>query len=353
MKKVILTTGGTGGHIYPALSIADKLKEKDIDLLFVGSNRMEKDLVPQKGYSFIALDIIPFRSIKSVYKLIKSMIKAFKIVKKYKPDAIIGFGNYISIPVLLAGLLCGKKLYIQEQNSEMGMANKLFYRFCKKSFLAFDKTYEELPIKYHKKLMVTGNPLREEYYHLNRNYERENLKIGENEKLLLITGGSLGAKSINDEILRQWDRVFAEKNIRLYWATGKNNFNDINNKITKLKPNDIVKPYFDNMPNIMVASDLMICRSGALTLSEIVQLEKPSILIPLGVGGQQENAKMLGEKEAALIYENENITDAFEKALEIILNENELAKISRNLKLFKKDKAVDKIISELDIWGNN
>lgn len=354
MKKIIFTTGGTGGHIYPALAVADKLKEKDIDIVFVGSKyRMEKDLVPQGGYRFIPLDIIPFTSIVSIIKLIKSTVQALFILKREKADAVFGFGNYISVPILIGALLTRKKIYLQEQNSELGMANKLFYRWSSKTFLAFEKTYDELPQKYHSKLKVTGNPLREDFLHLDSKIEREKLKVREGEKILLITGGSQGSKNINDAVLKNWDRIFKESDIRIYWSTGKNNFEEINNQINKLKPNDVIRPYFDNMPNIMTAADLIICRAGAMAISEIIELNKPAIFIPLGAGGQKANSMMLKEKEAAYVYDNSQVEDALLKALDLILNEGELKRLKGQIKTFKEGNAVEKIVENLDIWGNN
>lgn len=222
LKKVILTTGGTGGHIYPALSVAEALRKKGVEVLFVGTSiRMEKDIVPKAGFKFIGLNIAPPRTLKNIFGYIRGVFQGIALVFKEKPDAIIGFGNYISIPVLVGGVLFGKKIYLQEQNANLGGTNKLFYRFAKKIFLAFEKTYDDIPMKYQAKCLVTGNPLREEIYSIKGQKEREKLKVEPNEKILLITGGSLGAKEINDAVLKNWDRILEDKNIRLYWATGE------------------------------------------------------------------------------------------------------------------------------------
>lgn len=354
MKKVIFTTGGTGGHIYPALAVADELKNKEVQCIFVGTiHRMEKDIVPSAGYKFIGLDVVPFNSIGGLIKLLKATYKSYKIFKEEKPDAIFGFGNYISVPMLIIALLTRTKIYLQEQNADLGMANNLFYRFSKKTFLAFEKTYDDLPQKYSNKLKVTGNPLRKEFMYLDAKTEREKLKLKDNEKLLLITGGSQGAKNINDVVLKHWEKLYKESNIRVYWSTGENHFEEINNKISKMKANDVIRPYFQNMPSIMVAADLVICRAGALTISEIIELEKPSIFIPLSLGGQEANAEMLKDKNAALVYENANVEEALLKAIEIVNNPEKLQKMKINLKSFKEGNAVQHIIENLDIWGNN
>jgi UDP-N-acetylglucosamine--N-acetylmuramyl-(pentapeptide) pyrophosphoryl-undecaprenol N-acetylglucosamine transferase len=354
MKKVLFTTGGTGGHIYPALAVADKLKEKEIESVFVGSrHRMEKEFIPKSGYRFIELDIIPFKSLKSIFKLIKCIFQSISILRREKADAIFGFGNYISVPVLVAAVILRKKIYLQEQNSELGIANRLFYRFSKKTFLAFEKTYDDLPIKYQHKLIVSGNPLRKEFLFLDEKAEREKLKVREDEKVLLITGGSQGSRDINNAVFQKWNDLFKESDIRVYWSTGKNNFEEINNKISKLKPNDVIKPYVENMPSIMTASDLIVCRAGAMAISEIIELEKPVILIPLNAGGQRANSKMLEEKSAAYVYDNKDIPEAIEKAIELIKNDVELNRLKGKIKTFKEGNAVDIIIENLDIWGNS
>ncbi|MBM6822157.1 undecaprenyldiphospho-muramoylpentapeptide beta-N-acetylglucosaminyltransferase [Fusobacterium mortiferum] len=353
LKKVILTTGGTGGHIYPALSVAEALRKKGIEVLFVGTSiRMEKDIVPKAGFKFIGLNIAPPRTLKNIFGYIRGVFQGIALVFKEKPDAIIGFGNYISIPVLVGGVLFGKKIYLQEQNANLGGTNKLFYRFAKKIFLAFEKTYDDIPMKYQAKCLVTGNPLREEIYSIKGQKEREKLKVEPNEKILLITGGSLGAKEINDAVLKNWDRILEDKNIRLYWATGEKNYDEISKSIRRAKIQDTVRPYFENMINIMAAADLVVCRAGALTISEIIQLGKPAVVIPYNSikVGQYANGKLLKDVGAALMYKNSEANLAIEKAFELLENKNELDIMKINIRNLKQENAAEKIIESLDIW---
>lgn len=353
LKKVILTTGGTGGHIYPALSVAEALRKKGVEVLFVGTSiRMEKDIVPKAGFKFIGLNIAPPRTLKNIFGYIRGVFQGIALVFKEKPDAIIGFGNYISIPVLVGGVLFGKKIYLQEQNANLGGTNKLFYRFAKKIFLAFEKTYDDIPMKYQAKCLVTGNPLREEIYSIKGQKEREKLKVEPNEKILLITGGSLGAKEINDAVLKNWDRILEDKNIRLYWATGEKNHDEISKSIRRAKIQDTVRPYFENMINIMAAADLVVCRAGALTISEIIQLGKPAVVIPYNSikVGQYANGKLLKDVGAALMYKNSEANLAIEKAFELLENKNELDIMKINIRNLKQENAAEKIIESLDIW---
>lgn len=355
LKKVILTTGGTGGHIYPALSVADELAEREVEILFVGTTtRMEKDIVPEAGYRFIGLDIYPLKNFVNILKMFVAIYNGIKIVIKEKPDAIIGFGNYISVPILLAGIILRKKIYLQEQNANIGGTNKFFYRFSRKLFLAFENSYDEIPSKYSGKLEVAGNPLRKNIMSISREVEREKLKLENGEKLILITGGSLGAKDINDAVIKLWNNFYENKKLRIYWATGEKNYEDVIKKIDKVKANDIIKPYFNNILNIMAAADLVICRAGALTISEIIELEKPSILVPYNSikVGQFQNAKILQDIEAAYVYKNSEAVAALEKGLKIIENQSVLDNMKSKVKSLKKRDAAQEIADEIDIWGD-
>ena len=352
MKKVIITTGGTGGHIYPALSVAKELRKREVEIIFVGSSsRMEKEMVPREGFKYVGLNISPLNSFSKMIKLIKTVSKAIKIISKEKPDAVIGFGNYISFPIVFSAILMGKKVYLQEQNASIGLVNKLFYRFVKKTFLAFEKTYEDVPIKYQSKFKVTGNPLREEIYNIVSLEEKERLNI-KKEKVILITGGSLGAQSINEGILKNWHLFIEHPNIRIYWATGKNNYNEIIKKLQGRIKGHVIKPYFDNMISIMSASDLVICRAGALTISELIELEKPAIIIPYDYVGQFENAEVLENEGAGKIYSNEELDLAIKHIFELADNEEKIEKMKKSYKKLKKGNATNRILEEIDIWRN-
>ena len=196
--------------------------------------------------------------------------------------------------------------------------------------------------------------MREGIYSIDRNTERESLKVEEGEKILVITGGSLGAKSINNAVLNEWDKLKEEKNIRIYWATGKTHYDEIFDKIEKRSMKDIIKPYFDNLINIMAAADLVICRAGALTISELIELSKPSVLIPYNSVkvGQYENAVMLEEREGALVFDNNEADEAVRTAIELIKNDDQLHKMKLRIKALRNANATESIINSLDIWRN-
>ena len=331
MEKVVFTTGGTGGHIYPALSIAKKVREKGIDTLFIGTkHRMEKDIVPKENFRFIGLDVLPLRSIKSVFKMMKATMDTIKLLKKEKPTKIIAFGNYITIPVLVAANVLRIPYYLQEQNHTMGQANKWFYKGAKKVFVAF------------------GNPLREEFYGKNKAEERKKLNIKDDEKVILVIGGSLGAKNINEAILKKWKTLSSDGEIRLFWATGKDNYEASTYRIRDFGT-AVVEPYFENVPELMAASDIVICRAGASTISELIQLEKPSVLIPYDFVGQKENADVLEYVNGAKIFTNETAEEAIDEALSIVGQASMLEFMSENVRTLKKGNSAEIIVNEMGL----
>ena len=349
MEKVVFTTGGTGGHIYPALSIAKKVREKGIDTLFIGTkHRMEKDIVPNEDFRFVGLDVLPLKSVKSGFKMIAAIINAIKLLKKEKPTKIVAFGNYITIPVLIAANVLKIPYYLQEQNRTMGQANKWFYKGARKIFVAFENTLENVKEKYKHKFVVTGNPLREEFYKKNKQEERKKLDIKEDEKVILVIGGSLGAKNINEAIVKKWKTITEDNRIKLFWATGKDNYETSTYKIRNFGT-AVVEPYFENVPDLMAAADIVICRAGASTISELIQLEKPSVLIPYDFVGQKENADVLEYANGAKIFTNETVEKAIDEALSIVRQPSMLEFMSENVKTLKKGNSAEIIVKEMEI----
>lgn len=230
----------------------------------------------------------------------------------------------------------------------MGQANKYFYKWARKVFIAFENTLNHIPEKYKTKFVVTGNPLREEFYTKDKNEERKNLEIGEDEKVILVIGGSLGAKSINEAVIKNWEKIISDEKIKLFWGTGKDNFEEDTYRMKNFG-NSVVKPYFNNVADIMSASDLVICRAGASTISELIQLEKPSILIPYDFVGQKENADVLEYVNGAKIFTNETADKAVEEALNLVKQDEMLEFMKENIEKLKKGNASDTIIEEMGL----
>ncbi|WP_073507585.1 undecaprenyldiphospho-muramoylpentapeptide beta-N-acetylglucosaminyltransferase [Streptobacillus notomytis] len=347
MSKILITTGGTGGHIYPALSLAEKLENKGHELVFMGTcHRMEKDIVPERGYKFYGLDILPIRSIIGIIKLFKGIYDARKILKKEKIDYVIGFGNYISLPALLAAKTLKLDIFLQEQNVTMGQANKWLYPYAKTVFIAFEETLKNIKNAHKEKFVVTGNPIRPEFYNISKEEAREKMGIDKNAKVIAVMGGSLGAKNINDAIVKKFEYI-KNSQVIFYWATGKELYKDTINRIEE-NENTIVVPYFEEVYNVMAASDILLCRAGASTISELIELEKPSILVPYNFVGQKENAEILEAINSAKIYGNEEVENAIEEAIRLVNSGDKLKYMRDNISKINPGNAVNNIISYLE-----
>ncbi|WP_156299142.1 undecaprenyldiphospho-muramoylpentapeptide beta-N-acetylglucosaminyltransferase [Streptobacillus canis] len=343
MSKILITTGGTGGHIYPALALAEKLKEKGHELVFMGTcHRMEKEIVPSRGYKFYGLDIIPIRSISGILKLVKGIYDARKILKEEKVEYVIGFGNYISLPALLAAKTLKLDIFLQEQNVTMGQANKWMYPYAKKIFVAFTETLKSVKKEYKDKFVVTGNPIRPEFYGVSKCEIREKMGINKDAKVITIMGGSLGAKNINDVLVKKFEDIKASE-VTLYWATGKELYKEVTDRVEE-NENTIVVPYFEESYNIMAASDLLLCRAGASTISELIELEKPAILIPYNFVGQKENAEILEAIDSAKIYSNEEVEIAIDEAIRLVKDEGKLKFMKENISKINPGNAVENIM---------
>ena len=329
--KVIVSAGGTGGHIYPALSIISSMNEKD-EILYIGtSNRMEKDIVPSKNIKFIGIDIEGlnrkniFKNIVVLYKYIKAYFKIKKIIKDFKADKVIGCGGYITLPVLKAAQSLKIDTYIHEQNSIVGLSNRLVEKKCKKIFISFEDSR-----KYNKNVFLTGNPCSENARNI-KSISKKELGFDEKE-LILIVMGSLGSDTISDKLVQLTEK-FKNMPYNFLIISGKNYINKFQNNYKNIK----VLEYIDNLAGVMKSVDLMITRSGATTLSEISSLDVLSILVPspyVTNNHQEKNALTFANSDAAiLLKENE-----FEKVDividEILKNKEKIKEIKKNLTKF-------------------
>jgi UDP-N-acetylglucosamine--N-acetylmuramyl-(pentapeptide) pyrophosphoryl-undecaprenol N-acetylglucosamine transferase len=340
--KFIISGGGTGGHIFPAISIADGLKERypDCQILFVGAeHKMEMEKVPAAGYAIEGLPVAGFhrgeiwRNLSFPFKLLRSMMKARKIVTSFRPDCVIGVGGYASGPVLRVATNKGLPTVIQEQNSFAGVTNKILARKVDKICVAYDKMERFFPAE---KIVFTGNPIRSNLVEGQKNVREaaEFFRVDESKPVLLIVGGSLGARSINDSLLARFDAL-KDSGIQVIWQTGKFYYKSISEKMEGKIPGHIhLMEFIPRMDLAYAVADLVISRAGAGTISELCLVGKPSILVPspnVAEDHQTRNAMALVEKDAAvLVNDSEAKETLVPEALKLIADKPELEKLAVN-----------------------
>lgn len=329
--KVIMTGGGTGGHIYPAVAIADKIKRKnpDAEILFVGTEKgMERDLVPKSGYPirFITVSGIHrkqiWKNIKTFADLMKGDKEAKQIIKDFGPDLVVGTGGYVCGPVVREAHKLGIPTYIHEQNAFPGVTNKLLEKHVDKVFVSFPEAKQYF--KHPEKLVVTGNPIRKSFLVGGAVNYREKLGISDRDFVILCFGGSRGAGKINSTMKGVAAAVNGMKDVRLFFITGRVYFDRIKQELCECgvaeNGNVTLLPYADNMHEYLFSSDLVVSRSGALTVAEITACGKASVLIPSpNVTGNHQyfNAKVVADQGGAVLIEEKDLTE--EKLLTTIL----------------------------------
>ena len=364
--KIILCGGGTGGHIFPMLSIADEIKKQNnkSEILFVGSkDRMEMKIVPKYNYPIKGLWIsgikrssfllnvifigVPFilKNISLPFKILHSLIKSLFILIQYRPDIVVGFGGYSSGPFLLVASLLGYKIAIQEQNSFPGYTNRILSKKVNVIFVAFENLE-----KYFKNNQVfnLGNPIRSSIQ-LNNKSGYNHFGLERNKKTILVVGGSLGAKSINESILTNLSLI-RESSFQLIWQTGSTYYNVIQSK--KLESTNIkILPFIDRMDLAYSVADVIISRAGAIAISELCVVGKPLILVPspnVVDDHQTKNAQDVLTKNACLVVNDYKAKDILLKEVINLLNDNnKLMLMSSNLKELAKPNASKNIVNEL------
>lgn len=320
--RVIMTGGGTGGHIYPAIAIADRIKERilDSEILFVGTEKgLEKELVPKNGYDirFITVSGLnrkkPLKNFKVLKEYNQGKKQAKRIIEEFKPDVVIGTGGYVCGPVVKMAAKMGIKTYIHEQNATPGVTNKMLENFVDGVFLGFAEAAKHFrkPAKH----VVSGNPVRDTFFKARKNTSREKLGVDEDKFVILSFGGSQGAGKINKAMLDVVEKYNGNENVKVYFATGKRYYEPIlsefKEKNIKLEDNIEIMEYIDHMELYISAADIVISRSGALAVSEIAVCGTPSILIPSpNVTGNHQmfNAKAIADKGGAVILEEANLS---------------------------------------------
>ena len=364
MKKeyrIIVSGGGTGGHIFPALSIADAIKRKypAAKILFVGAdNRMEMQRVPDAGYDIVGLPIAGFdrknllKNIKVLWLILKSQRMAKKIIKDFAPQVAVGVGGYASGPTLKMAASMNIPTLIQEQNSYAGVTNKILAKKAKVICVAYDGMERFFP---HEKIKLTGNPVRKSLIDMrsNRSEALRGMGIEEGKKCVLIVGGSLGARSINESIVAQLDLIKANSDIQFVWQTGKLYFEEMKQRVAAAgKPENLtITDFVSNMADALSAADLVVSRAGAGSISEFALLGKAVILVPspnVSEDHQTKNAMALVEKDAAIYVADANAKEELvAKAIETVRDESKIATLEENIEKMGRPNAAEEIAEEV------
>ena len=354
--KFILSGGGTGGHIYPAIAIANELKFRypDAEFLFVGANdKMEMQKVPQAGYKIKGLWIaglqrkLTFGNTLFPVKLITSLLKARTIISDFQPDVVIGTGGFASGPLLQVAAIAGIPILIQEQNSYPGITNKLLARNARKICVAYENLERFFP---KERMVLTGNPVRQDLIgiHDKKAEAMQYFNLDADKKTLLVLGGSLGARRINQLISKELFN-FTSQNIQVIWQCGKLYFDEYSHFNEKENVN--VVSFIDRMDLVYAAADFVISRAGASSVSELCIVGKPVIFIPspnVAEDHQTKNAKSIVDKKGALLVRESELDTQFTGIFNnLLVNESLQAELSENIKKLAKVNATHDITDEI------
>lgn len=336
--RVVISAGGTGGHIYPALAIIDKIMEKDkkSEFLYIGThNRMEKDIVPKRGIPYKAIEIYGFnkKALKS-FKLLKCIVKSYKeckeTIKNFNPDIVIGVGGYVTAPVILAAHRLGYKTFIHEQNSVPGKTNKFLSRYATKIGVSFESS-----ISYFNKnkVVFTGNPCNESALNC-KEMDKKEIGLSSKKDFVYIVMGSLGSDKMSNILINMLNK-FKGKEYEVVLVTGNNYYEKV--KDLSFSDNVFVVPYIDTQTRLMKQAKLVVSRCGATTLGEIITLGLPSIIIPspyVADNHQFKNGLVLRDNNAALMIEEKDLTpdNLYESIDNLMKDEKKLSKMKENLK---------------------
>ncbi len=363
--KFILSGGGTGGHIYPAIAIANELKLRfpDAEFLFVGANdKMEMQKVPQSGYKIEGLWIaglqrkLTFQNAMFPIKLLSSLWKSRKIIKKFNPDVVIGTGGFASGPLLQMANMLNIPTLIQEQNSYPGITNKLLSKKANKICVAYENLERFFP---KNKMILTGNPVRQDLIESDgkRQEAIKHFNLDSTKKTLLILGGSLGARRINQLVEKELHFLESQK-VQIIWQCGKlyfdeyKKFNSTSDKPTTHSPQPTtVLAFIDRMDLVYAVADVVISRAGASSVSELCIVGKPVIFIPspnVAEDHQTKNAKSIVDKKGALMLKESELEEKFELVFrDLLSNENQQNELSKNIKSLALPNATKQIVDEI------
>lgn len=346
--RIIIAGGGTGGHIFPAVAVANALKEMDntVEILFVGANgKMEMEKVPQAGYNIRGIDISGFdrgnmlKNITLPFKIIRSFYQVRNILKSFKPDAVFGVGGYSSYPVLRLAQMMNIKTFLHESNAFAGKSNKLLARKAVKVFVAVDGMEKFFPAD---RIMITGNPVRSSIANntVDPVVAKHSFGLQEDKVTVFAMGGSLGARSINEAIDKGLDRIL-DNNLQLIWQTGKL-YTGRSKESTANKKGVWVNDFITGMENAYAAADVVVSRSGAMSVTELCISAKPVVFVPFPFAAedhQTANAKALVEKDAAIMIKDSEAKDKLvDEVIALANNTEKRLRLASNIqKLAIKD----------------
>ncbi|MCL4113159.1 UNVERIFIED_CONTAM: hypothetical protein GTU68_065795 [Idotea baltica] len=356
--RFIISGGGSGGHIFPAVAIADELKERfpNAEILFVGAKgKMEMKSVPKAGYRIIGLNVVGLKrsltwtNLLFPFKLLSSLNEARLIVRDFKPEVVVGVGGYASAPTLAAASMMSVKTLIQEQNSYAGLTNKLLGRRVDKICVAYEMMEKFFP---KRKLVLTGNPVRKNLLQVpSKSDALRHFELEEGKQTILIVGGSLGAKTLNEAMRLHVDSIHAQNDVQFIWQIGSYYSTQYLNSETAKLSNVRALTFIDRMDMAYSASDLVLCRAGALTISELCALGKASILIPspnVAEDHQTSNAMALVSNLAARLVRDEKADEELIGiALELIHEKEILKELRLNILALARTDATERIVDEV------
>lgn len=363
-KIYFITGGGTGGHIYPAVSVIDALKESGVDnknIFYLGNKKnLEYEIAKKNEYNFLSHSAKGMPRKLSVklfawfFGLIISTLKVATYFIKYRPNAVFATGGYVCAPALFCALLFKVPYVLHDCDIHPGIVTRFFAPRAKSVSIAFEDAKEHIKSK---NIFVNGNPIRREFNSISKQQARNEISLKDDDFTILIMGGSLGARTINNSSFKILKEYGNKKGFEILWQTGKKNFDEVTKKVLdefeELPDNLVLQPYFDKMYLALLSSDLVISRAGSLSLSEICACALPAILIPYpyaAANHQKKNAQNLAKNNMALMLEDENCNNdtLFEMVENLINNKELLSNLSYNAKKNAKSNSAQKIVEQIN-----
>lgn len=353
--KVLIASGGSGGHIFPALSVASEIAKqnhKSQILIVSGKKDIERDILEKRGFNSVSISMKPFprrfgfNSFRFLGQFIRSIFESLSIITDFKPDVVVGFGGYVSVPVVMAAFLSGIPTLIHEQNLKPGLANRLLKNFSKVIAVSFSKTSDYLGTK---KVVVTGNPVRDDLIRLKKDAALEKFNLLKDKFTILVMGGSQGSHSINENFINALKDMEPRERLKMQiiHLAGLKDADFLRSVYKNLNINSEIFSFMDNISFAYSASDLVISRAGAASITEIMSFGLPSILIPYVYANahQSDNAREFSSKGACLVFEeNAELTEKISRSLKGFLSDkNSLYSISEKTKEFNGSDAANNI----------